>query len=212
MPRRVHAARIAAALNHTADTRAHFQAEAPQWELFFLLGGFKILDDLPRWHGLPRICQLAAAAAVRRAGEPGFGFRAFSQGISATPAKSTRRRRHEVEMPLTYLGNLAPPRGRRPEHPLSGRRGRRSGTSRPAGCIGEGRLQTSTAGATIKHGWNWIGGYSLLSVWPVRHDSHNNWSPIVTRSVSEGPHIELASLTFWVLRWRTLGPHYLGHA
>ena len=87
-------------INYTADTLAHFQAEAPQRELFFLFGA-DMFHDLPRWHEPARICQLATVVAVRRAGEAALDF-ARLEGI-ATPAQIDQMRCHEVEMPLIGL-------------------------------------------------------------------------------------------------------------
>jgi nicotinate-nucleotide adenylyltransferase len=89
-------------VNYTADTLAHFQAEDPGRELFFLLGA-DMLSDLPRWHEPSRVCELALLTAVCRPGRGPLDFDAL-QGI-ALPDRIEQMRRHCVEMPLMDISS-----------------------------------------------------------------------------------------------------------
>ncbi len=83
-------------VNYTVDTLSHFRHEAPECELFFLLGA-DMLHDLPKWHQPTRICELATAIVVCR---PGVGRPDFDcLRPIASPQQIQRISRHQVEMP-----------------------------------------------------------------------------------------------------------------
>jgi nicotinate-nucleotide adenylyltransferase len=83
-------------VNFTVDTLAHFQAEAPERTLFFLMGADS-LHDMPHWREPARICELAIPVTVRRAGEPPLAFDFLAEITSAERIELMRR--HQVEMP-----------------------------------------------------------------------------------------------------------------
>jgi nicotinate-nucleotide adenylyltransferase len=89
-------------VNYTADTLAHFQAEDPSRELFFLLGA-DMLRDLPKWREPGRICQLALPVAVGRAGEPPPDFSLLAGLVS--PERLELIRRQAVAMPEMGLSS-----------------------------------------------------------------------------------------------------------
>ena len=60
-------------VNFTVDTLAHFHAEDPSRELFFLLGADMLLD-LPHWREAARVCELAVPVAVCRPGAGPIDF------------------------------------------------------------------------------------------------------------------------------------------
>jgi len=83
-------------INYTVDTLSHFSQEAPERELFFLLGA-DMLHDLPRWREAERVCQLATMVVVRRPGEGELDFDCL--GPVADEERIELFRRHQVEMP-----------------------------------------------------------------------------------------------------------------
>jgi nicotinate-nucleotide adenylyltransferase len=83
-------------VNFTVDTLAHFHAEDPGRELFFLLGADMLLD-LPHWREAARVCELAVPVAVCRPGAGAIDFDCLSE--IASPERIAQIRRHQVEMP-----------------------------------------------------------------------------------------------------------------
>jgi nicotinate-nucleotide adenylyltransferase len=73
-------------VNYTVDTLAHFKAEDPARELFFLMGADS-LGDLPSWKEPKRLCELAVLVVVGRTGA----------GLPPTGELATRIER--VDMP-----------------------------------------------------------------------------------------------------------------
>ncbi len=83
-------------VNFTHETLAHFRQEAPDRDLFFLLGADMLLD-LPSWREPARICDLAMPVVVRRPGPAALDFDCLSE--LASPEQIGEIRRHQVEMP-----------------------------------------------------------------------------------------------------------------
>ncbi len=89
-------------VNYTVETLAHFQAEDPARELFFLMGA-GMLRDLPNWRQPERICELAVPVVVRR---PAFGpidFRCLK--TLARPERIEQMRSCRVEMPQIEISS-----------------------------------------------------------------------------------------------------------
>ncbi len=83
-------------VNYTVDTLAHFHAEDPERELFFLMGADMFLD-LPHWREAARVCELALPVVVRRPGAGPIDVDGL-RGI-ASPERIETIRRHQIEMP-----------------------------------------------------------------------------------------------------------------
>ena len=83
-------------VNFTHETLAHFRQEAPERELFFLLGA-DMLYDLPAWREPARVCELALPVVVRRPGTEALDFDCLASITS--PGRIEEIRRHQVEMP-----------------------------------------------------------------------------------------------------------------
>jgi len=83
-------------VNYTVDTLAHFHAEDPGRELFFLLGA-DMLADLPHWRDARRVCELALPVAVGRPGAAPINFDGLAE--IALPERIEQIRRLQVEMP-----------------------------------------------------------------------------------------------------------------
>jgi nicotinate-nucleotide adenylyltransferase len=83
-------------ISYTVDTLRHFRQEAPEGELFLLVGA-DMLYDLPRWREAAVICQLAIPVAVRRPGieEPGYAHLA---GL-VSPERLAQFCQYHLEMP-----------------------------------------------------------------------------------------------------------------
>jgi len=99
-------------VNFTVDSLAHFHAEDPARELFFLMGADS-LRDLPLWREPRRICELAIPAVVGRslpgtderkpdAREP-VDYSPLEPLLSADRLETIRR--HQVEMPRIDLSS-----------------------------------------------------------------------------------------------------------
>jgi nicotinate-nucleotide adenylyltransferase len=89
-------------VSYTVDTLAQLKAEAPQRELFFLLGADSLID-LPGWREPARICELAIPVAARRPGVAEPNLDALAQIISQ--ARLEEIRRHQVDMPHIGLSS-----------------------------------------------------------------------------------------------------------
>ena len=83
-------------VNFSVDTLAHFHAEDPSRELFFLMGADMLLD-LPHWREAARVCELALPVAVCRPGAAAIDFDCLCPIASAGRIEEIRR--HRVEMP-----------------------------------------------------------------------------------------------------------------
>ncbi len=89
-------------VNYTADTLAHFCADDPASEFFFLLGA-DMFHDLSHWRQPAEVCRLAMPMAVRRWGQPPPDYAALA-GI-ASPERIAAMARHEVLMPEIGLSS-----------------------------------------------------------------------------------------------------------
>lgn len=89
-------------VNYTADTLAALRDEAPDRQLFFLLGADS-LHDLPNWRNPQRICELATLVVVRRGGQPDVDFGCLD--AIATPQQIEAMRAHRVDMPQIELSS-----------------------------------------------------------------------------------------------------------
>lgn len=87
-------------VNYTVDTLAHFHAQSPDRELFFLLGGDS-LADLPTWREPGRICDLATLVVVHRPGMAEIDLSGLTKVLTST--QIDRIRSHIVEMPRIDL-------------------------------------------------------------------------------------------------------------
>ena len=87
-------------VNYTVDTLAHFAAEDPTRELFFLMGADS-LADLPDWKDPARLCSLAIPIVVRRAGEKEPDFSPLTDLV--VPERLAEIRSRRVEMPIIEL-------------------------------------------------------------------------------------------------------------
>ena len=83
-------------VNYTVDTLAHFRAEDPERELFFLMGADMFLD-LPHWRETRRVCELAVPVVVRRPGTGAVDFDCLCRLVSDERIEAMRC--HQVEMP-----------------------------------------------------------------------------------------------------------------
>jgi nicotinate-nucleotide adenylyltransferase len=83
-------------VNYTVETLAHFRAEDPARELFFLMGADMFLD-LPHWREAARVCELALPVVVRRPGAGPIDFDCLSGIASAERIEAIRRQ--QIEMP-----------------------------------------------------------------------------------------------------------------
>jgi nicotinate-nucleotide adenylyltransferase len=83
-------------VNYTVDTLAHFREEAPEQELFFLMGADMFLD-LPHWRETRRVCELAMPVVVRRPVAGAIDFDCL-RGL-ASDERIEAMRCHQVEMP-----------------------------------------------------------------------------------------------------------------
>jgi nicotinate-nucleotide adenylyltransferase len=84
-------------ISYTVDTLEALQDQFPQSELFLLIGSDS-LADLPTWREPARICELAMAVVVRRAGGPPTNFDAIANLVAVDRLKAIRGA--AVEMPL----------------------------------------------------------------------------------------------------------------
>ncbi len=87
-------------INYTADTLSYFHEQAPDRELFFLLGA-DMLHDLPNWRQPERICRLATLVVVRRPGTPAIDIELLRP--VADEEYLQRVRDSQVEMPAIGL-------------------------------------------------------------------------------------------------------------
>lgn len=87
-------------VNYSVDTLAHFHAEDPARELFFLLGA-DMLFDLPKWREASRVCELAVPVAVARPGVGPIDFGCLKDIVTADRLDLIRR--HQVEIPQIDL-------------------------------------------------------------------------------------------------------------
>ena len=156
-------------VNYTVDTLAHFHEEDPSRELFLLLGA-DMLADLPNWRNA------GAGVRVGRCRWP-FAGRAAGRSISTACAESPAAerielmRRHQVEMPEIGISStdirrrVASGQSIRYRTPRAvemyiethglyavgklGWRGRRVGSSRPAGTVHSRGIARSSEGCSI---------------------------------------------------------------
>lgn len=89
-------------VSYTVDTLAQLKAEAPERELFFLLGADSLID-LPGWREPARICELAIPVAARRPGVAEPNLDALAPIISHQRLEEIRR--HQVDMPHIALSS-----------------------------------------------------------------------------------------------------------
>lgn len=89
-------------VSFTVDTLAQLKAEAPDRELFFLLGADS-LRDLPQWREPRRICELALPVIVGRSGAPPPDLGALAPLVS--PERLDEIRRNQVQMPEIGLSS-----------------------------------------------------------------------------------------------------------
>jgi len=89
-------------VSYTVDTLAQLRAEAPDRELFFLLGADSLID-LPGWREPARICELAIPVAARRAGVAEPDLETLTPLVS--PERLDVIRRHQVSMPQIDLSS-----------------------------------------------------------------------------------------------------------
>ncbi|NLF09119.1 MAG: nicotinate-nucleotide adenylyltransferase [Pirellulaceae bacterium] len=89
-------------VNYSVDTLAHFHAEDPNRELFFLMGADMLLD-LQHWREAARVCELAIPVAARRAGAGPVDFDVL-RGI-ASQERIDLFRSYQVDMPLIDIGS-----------------------------------------------------------------------------------------------------------
>lgn len=89
-------------ISYTVETLRRIRGEAPEVELFLLIGA-DLLNDLPNWHNAAEVVQLAMPVVVRRAGfgEPDFGTLA----AIAPPELVEQIRAHQVTMPQMDLSS-----------------------------------------------------------------------------------------------------------
>jgi nicotinate-nucleotide adenylyltransferase len=88
-------------VTYTVDTLDRLITEAPDRELFFLMGADS-LADLPNWREPARICQLATIAVVGRAGQK-VDYSVLAELVPAARLESFRRQ--QVEMPAIDLSS-----------------------------------------------------------------------------------------------------------
>lgn len=93
-------------VNYTVDTLAHFAAEDPSREMYFLMGADS-LRDLHSWRQPERICKLAIPVVVQRAISGGT---AVGDDVDLAPlaklvdaARLDTIRQHQVRMPRIDL-------------------------------------------------------------------------------------------------------------
>lgn len=91
-------------VSYTVDTLAQLKAEAPQRELFFLLGADSLVD-LPCWREPERICELAMPIAARRPGAAKPNLNVLAHLVS--PERLQEIGRYQVEMPQIGLSSRA---------------------------------------------------------------------------------------------------------
>lgn len=95
-------------VSFTVDTLAHFKAQDPACELFFLMGADS-LRDLPQWREPARICELATPVVVYRASgaaqDPieSLDWSGLEQIVGAVRVAEIRR--HQVAMPRFDLSS-----------------------------------------------------------------------------------------------------------
>ena len=87
-------------VNYTVETLAHFAAEDPTRELFFLMGA-DALFDLPNWRQPAEICKLAVPLVVRRSGQAEPDFSVLAGLVSAERLQLIAA--SQVEMPCVEL-------------------------------------------------------------------------------------------------------------
>jgi nicotinate-nucleotide adenylyltransferase len=89
-------------VSYTVDTLRQLRVEAPDAEIFFLMGADS-LNDFPAWREPGAICELATPLVVHRAGATEPNFEALAPLVSAD--RLTEIRRVEVEMPATPISS-----------------------------------------------------------------------------------------------------------
>lgn len=89
-------------VNYTFETLAAIQAQQPEAELFFLMGGDS-LADLPQWREPARICEQAVLVVAQRTGSPPPAWSQL-QGF-ASPARLERFAEYKVEMPQVEISS-----------------------------------------------------------------------------------------------------------
>lgn len=87
-------------LSYTAETLAAVAGQAPDAQLFFLMGADS-LSELPTWREPARVCQLATVIVVRRPGSPPPDFDCLAELVPADRLEAMRQA--QVEMPLVDL-------------------------------------------------------------------------------------------------------------
>jgi nicotinate-nucleotide adenylyltransferase len=83
-------------VHYTAETLAHFHAEDPSREMFFLMGA-DMFWDLPNWRNPARVCELALPVVVCRPGAEPVDFGRLAGIAGGDRIESMRQ--HQVEMP-----------------------------------------------------------------------------------------------------------------
>jgi nicotinate-nucleotide adenylyltransferase len=89
-------------VSFTVDSLAQLKAEAPDRELFFLLGADS-LRDLPQWREPRRVCELALPVIVGRPGASPPDLGALSSLVS--PERLDEIRRNQVQIPEIGLSS-----------------------------------------------------------------------------------------------------------
>lgn len=89
-------------VSFTVDTLAQLNAEAPERELFFLLGADS-LKDLPQWREPRRVCKLALPVIVGRPEASPLDLDALASLVS--PERLDEIRRSLVQMPQIGLSS-----------------------------------------------------------------------------------------------------------
>jgi nicotinate-nucleotide adenylyltransferase len=89
-------------VSFTVDTLAQLKAEAPDRELFFLLGADS-LRDLPQWREPRRVCELALPVIVGRPGASPADLGPLASLVS--PERLDEIRRSLVQMPEIALSS-----------------------------------------------------------------------------------------------------------
>lgn len=83
-------------VSYTVDTLTAIKEEAPDRQLFFLMGADSLFD-FPDWKSPERICELCTPVVVSRPGSPEPDFRVLSKIVDAT--RMAEIQQHAVQMP-----------------------------------------------------------------------------------------------------------------